>query len=165
MTMAKVKSGEVVEVGLPDSLTNATPGRLYHYGWRPILGKPKPKPESLDGCEYTSPYTYDPKKDVVYGTWQQTDVKSRIWREARNDAKLTRAEFKMALLDMGELDAAKSLVESPDTDARIRIFWEDLLVFERTDSNTLLFAEAMGYSDQKLDALFGIRYEPLKGAL
>jgi len=36
MTMAKVKDGEVVEVGLPDDLKDATSGRLHHYGWRQV---------------------------------------------------------------------------------------------------------------------------------
>jgi len=76
MTMAKVQDGEVVEVGLPDDLKNATSGRLHHYGWRPVKGLPKPTDGA--GYEYTAPYTYDAEEDAVYGTWQQTDIREEI---------------------------------------------------------------------------------------
>jgi len=76
MTMAKVKDGEVVEVGLPDDLKDATSGRLHHYGWRPVKGLPKPTDGA--GYEYTAPYTYDAEEDAVYGTWQQTDIREEI---------------------------------------------------------------------------------------
>ena len=154
MTMARVKDGEVVEVGLPDNLRDATSGRLHHYGWRKVLGKPKPA--GTAGYEYTAPYTYDPEEDAVYGTWQETDIKERIWREAREKASLTRAEFKLALLDMGELDNVKAAMEAPDLDPRVKILWEDASVFKRTDPDLLSFAEAMGYTEKQLDILFGI---------
>jgi len=170
MTMARVKDGKVVEVGLPDDLRNATSGRLYHYGWRPVLGKPKPvltEEEMLEGptgFEYTKPYTYDPEKDAVYGSWNRTDVKERVWREAREKASLTRAEFKLALLDMGELDNVKAAMEAPDLDPRVKILWEDSLVFKRTDGDLLAFADAMGYTEKQLDILFGIVSEDIEEA-
>ena len=69
MTMARVKDEEVVEVGLPDDLLDATSGRLHHYGWRKVLGKPKP----VDGdkYEYGEPYSFDAEEDCVYGTWNK----------------------------------------------------------------------------------------------
>jgi hypothetical protein len=85
--MAKVKDGEVVEVGLPDDLKDATSGRLHHYGWRPVKGLPKPTDSA--GYEYTAPYTYDADEDAVYGTWQQTDIREEIQetriRQIRNE--------------------------------------------------------------------------------
>jgi len=74
--MAKVKDGEVLEVGLPDDLKDASSGRLHHYGWRPVKGLPKPTDGA--GYEYTAPYTYDAEEDAVYGTWQQTDIREEI---------------------------------------------------------------------------------------
>jgi len=75
MTMAKVKNGEVVEVGLSSDLKDATLGRLYHYGWRFVKGLPKAA--SGSGSEYTAPYIYDAEQDCVYGTWQKTNIHQR----------------------------------------------------------------------------------------
>jgi len=162
MTIAKVKDGEVVEVGLPDDLKDATSGRLHHYGWRPVKGLPKPTDGA--GYEYTAPYTYDADEDAVYGTWQQTDIKERIWREVREKALLTRAEFKLALLDMGELDRVKTAMEAPDLDPRVKILWEDAAHFKRTDADLLRFAEQMGYTVDQLDILFGIKTADIEEA-
>jgi len=155
MTMAKVKDGEVVEVGLPDDLKDATSGRLNHYGWRQVKGLPKPADGA--GYEYTAPYTYDAEEDAVYGTWQQTDIKERIWREVREKAVLTRAEFKLALLEMGELDRVKAAMEAPNLDPSLKILWEDAEQFKRTDAHLLRFAHKMGYTLDQLDILFGIK--------
>jgi len=161
MTMARINDDQkVVEVGLPDDLLGATSGRLYHYGWRPVIGKPKPTDGK--GYEYIGPYTYDAEQDAVYGTWQETDIKERIWREAREKASLTRAEFKLALLDMGELDNVKTAMTAPDLDPRVKILWEDSSIFNRTDDDLLAFAESMGYSEKQLDILFGIVSEDIE---
>jgi len=73
MTMAKIRDGEVVEIGIPDDLKDATSGRLHHYGWRPIKGLTKPTDSA--SYEYIAPYTYDAESDVVYGTWQKTNIR------------------------------------------------------------------------------------------
>jgi hypothetical protein len=87
MTMAKIRDGEVVEIGIPDDLKDATSGRLHHYGWRPVKGLPKPTDGA--GHEYIAPYTYDAEEDAVYGTWQQTDIRKEIQetriRQIRNE--------------------------------------------------------------------------------
>jgi len=76
MTVARIKEDKVVQVGLPLSLESAHPDRLYALGWRQVKGLPKPPDGS--GYEYTHPFTYDADEDVVYGTWQKTDVLDRI---------------------------------------------------------------------------------------
>jgi len=105
MTMARIKDDKVVAVGLPYSLESKEPDRLYSLGWRQVKGLPKPTDSS--GYEYTHPFTYNADEDAVYGTWQQTNVHQRIKNKQRDNAKLTRSEFKLALLDRSELDNVK----------------------------------------------------------
>lgn len=67
MTMARVKDGKVVAVGVFASLADTSSERLYQMGWRILKGTPKP----ADGqkYEYASPYTFDADEDCVFGTW------------------------------------------------------------------------------------------------
>jgi len=165
MTMARVKNGEVIGVGLPDDLKDATPGRLHHYGWRKVVGTPKPNPSDLEhgqelkegeGYEYGGPYTYDTEEDVVYGGWRRTDVKDRIWREVREAAIMTRAEFKLALDERDELAAVEAAMNDSSADPRAVILWEDALHFHRTDPNLQKLATDLGYTEEQLDEIFGI---------
>jgi len=166
MTMAKVQDGKVVEVGLPDDLKDATSGRLHHYGWRKIVGTPKPNPSELEkggqglkegqGYEYGGPYKYDAEEDVVYGGWRRTNVKERIWREVREAAVMTRAEFKLALDERDELAAVEAAMNDSSADPRAVILWEDALHFHRTDPDLQRLATDLGYTEEQLDEIFGI---------
>ena len=75
---------------------------------------------------------------------------------ARESASLSRADFKLGLLDMGELDAVKAVMEDPETPERVVIMWEDSGRFERMNPDLLSFAEVMGYTESQLDQLFGV---------
>ena len=77
-------------------------------------------------------------------------------QKKREAASLSRADFKLGLLDMGELDAVKALMDDPDTDPRIKIMWEDSGRFERMHPDLLSFAEVMEYTESQLDQLFGV---------
>jgi len=154
MTMARIKDDKVVAVGLPDSLESTKPDRLHVRGWRQVKGLPKPTDGS--GYEYTHPFTYNAYEDAVYGTWQQTNVHERIKGKQRENAKLTRSEFKLALLERDELDAVKQAMSSPDADPRAVILWEDALEFRRTNKDLLALASELGYTEEQLDDIFGI---------
>ena len=75
--------------------------------------------------------------------------------EKREAASLSRADFKLALLEMGELDAVKQFIEQTN-DQRIIIMWDDSSRFRRTHPDLLRLAGEMGYTDEQLDALFGV---------
>jgi hypothetical protein len=75
--------------------------------------------------------------------------------EKREAASLSRADFKLGLLEMGELDAVKQFIEQTN-DQRIIIMWEDSNSFRRTHPDLLRLAGEMGYTDERLDALFGV---------
>jgi len=152
--MARIKEGQVVAVGLPDSLQSKEPNRLYALGWRQVKGLPKPTDGS--GYEYTHPFTYDADEDAVYGTWQQTKIHQRIEKQARERAALSRADFKLALLERDELDAVKEAMSDPDADTRAVILWEDALEFRRMNKDLLAFAAELGYTEEQLDDIFGI---------
>jgi len=89
MTMARVKESVVVQVGLPDFLSETNVGRLYLMGWRQLAGKTKP----LDGkrYEYGPPYSYSAEEDCVYATWNEvpesffTEQKAEFIRSERDD--------------------------------------------------------------------------------
>jgi len=71
-------------------------------------------------------------------------------------ASLSRADFKLGLLEMGELDNVQALMDDPATDPRIKIMWEDSGRFERMHPDLLQLAEVMGYTEEQLDELFGV---------
>ena len=75
---------------------------------------------------------------------------------ARESASLSRADFKLGLLDMGELDNVKAAMADPNTDPRVVVLWEDAERFNRMHPDLLSFAQVMGYSEQQLDQLFGV---------
>ena len=80
----------------------------------------------------------------------------RELQQARESASLTRAQFKLGLLERGELDKVKAAMSSDSADPRAVILWEDAQVFNRTDPDLLRLATEMGYSEVHLDELFGI---------
>jgi len=71
-------------------------------------------------------------------------------------AKLSRADFKLALLERGELDAVKTAMTDPSADPRAVILWEDALEFRRTNKDLLALASELGYTEEQLDDVFGI---------
>jgi len=75
---------------------------------------------------------------------------------ARESASLSRADFKLGLLEMGELDNVQALMDDPATDPRIKIMYEDSGRFERMHPDLLQLAEVMGYTEEQLDELFGV---------
>ena len=76
-------------------------------------------------------------------------------QQARESAVLSRANFKLALLEAGYLQDVKDFV-AQSADDRIAILWEDSASFERMHPDLLLLASQMGYTDEQMDALFGI---------
>ena len=122
---------------------------------------PPEKPEQ----PYPS-WTYDEETNTYVPPVPQPEP-DYIWYEdeqawysplenARRLASLSRADFKLGLLDMGELDAVKASMADPDTDPRVVILWEDAARFDRMHPDLLSFAQVMGYTDEQMDALFGI---------
>ena len=81
---------------------------------------------------------------------------NKVMELKRSEASLSRADFKLGLLDMGELDNVKAVMADPNTDPRVVILWEDAERFNRMHPDLLSFAQVMGYSEQQLDQLFGV---------
>ena len=77
-------------------------------------------------------------------------------QKKRESASLSRADFKLGLLDMGELDAVKAVMEDPETPERVVIMWEDSARFNRMHPDLLSFAQVMGYTESQLDQIFGV---------
>lgn len=76
-------------------------------------------------------------------------------QKKREAAKLTKANFKLALMEAGYLQDVKDFVANTN-DERIQILWEDSDTFARLDPDLLNMAEQMGYTDEQMDALFGV---------
>ena len=157
MTMARVRGGEVVEVGIPDRLSDKTRDELHHDGWRPVQGTTKPD-NPPDGLRYVygEPYVYDTTEDMVYGTWVEQDIPSMTLTIKREKASLSRADFKLALREMGELDTVKAAMNDPATPERAKILFDEALHFDRLNEDFLSMAAALGYTDSVMDQLFGI---------
>ena len=76
-------------------------------------------------------------------------------QKKREAAKLSRANFKLALMEAGYLQDVKDFVANTD-DERIQILWEDSDTFARLDPDLLNMASQMGYTDEQMDTLFGV---------
>jgi len=80
---------------------------------------------------------------------------AKVLQLKREKASLSKAEFKLALLEAGYLQDVKDFVAN-SSDDRITILWEDSANFERMNPDLLLLAEQMGYTEEQMDQLFGI---------
>ena len=81
---------------------------------------------------------------------------NKLMELKRSEASLSRADFKIGLLEMGELDNVKAAMADPNTDPRVVILWEDAERFNRMHPDLLSFAQVMGYTESQLDQLFGV---------
>ena len=78
----------------------------------------------------------------------------KVLQIKREQAVLTRAQFKLALLEGGYLDAIEAAY--PSWPKNVQIMYDDSSTFERLHPALLQLAEEMNFSDAELDALFGI---------
>ena len=121
-----------------------------------------PTPEPDDGKQYVWDEANqqwlqgDPDELEGYGPWPAEDIPAVVLQNKREAATLTRADFKLALLEMGELANVKATIEDANTPERAKILWEDALEFKRLNEDFLAMAAAVGYSDAQMDQLFGI---------
>jgi len=98
---------------------------------------------------------------------QQAKALARGWlgmpepsvADQRAEAVLTRARFKLALLEGGYLDAVEAAY--PSWPRNVQIMWDDSSTFERMHPALIQLAEAMGYSSEQMDAIFGITPPPI----
>ena len=79
----------------------------------------------------------------------------RALEQARESASLSRANFKLALMEAGYLQDVKDFVANT-ADERIQILWEDSDTIARLDPDLLNMASQMGYTDEQMDTLFGV---------
>ena len=79
------------------------------------------------------------------------DLESR-----RTSANLTRAQFKIKLLEMGRLDDLEAEIAKESTDRAIKIMYADASVFERLHPAVLEMASKLNFTESELDALFGV---------
>ena len=90
-----------------------------------------------------------------YTDWREA-YEARELKKAREAATLTRADFKLALLERDELDKVKEAMADPSADPRAVILWEDALEFKRMNKDLLAFADELGYTEEQLDEIFSI---------
>ena len=101
-------------------------------------------------------FTLDDFPDAPVAEMPDYNPEERALEQARESASLSRADFKLGLLDMGELDAVKAVMADPETPERVVIMWEDSGRFNRMHPDLLSFAQLMGYTESQLDQLFGV---------
>ena len=80
---------------------------------------------------------------------------NKVMELKRSEASLSRANFKLALMEAGYLQDVKDFV-SNTADERIQILWEDSDTIARLDPDLLNMASQMGYTDEQMDTLFGV---------
>jgi hypothetical protein len=98
----------------------------------------------------------------VSGKWTQrwqvsalsVQERDAILAERRASARLSPAQFRLALLAIGELDEVEAAI--PQATREVQILWEYATEIERMHPALLALAEQLGYSPGELDALFGL---------
>jgi len=91
-----------------------------------------------------------PTEKEINDAWSDAEI---YW--SRKTASLSKADFKLGLLNMGELQRVKDFIAQTG-DERIVILWEDSDKFERLNKDLLEMSSQLGYTDAQLDELFGI---------
>lgn len=76
--------------------------------------------------------------------------------QKRDIAVLTRMQFMLSLEDHGLYDDALAAVNGDDITKAARIMWENASQFERMHPTLLQFSDALGYTEEQLDSIFGI---------
>ena len=102
-----------------------------------------------DTLDWFGPET-KPTKAEIEAAESDAEV---YWK--RKEARLSKAAFKLGLLDRGELQRVKDFIAQTGDD-RIVILWEDSANFDRLHPDLLRLANELGYTDEQLDELFGI---------
>jgi len=92
-----------------------------------------------------------PTEQEINDAWSDAEI---YW--SRKTASLSKADFKLGLLSMGELQRVKDFIAQTG-DERIVILWEDSDKFERLNKDLLEMSSQLGYTDAQLDELFGIK--------
>jgi len=90
-----------------------------------------------------------------YNDWRDRFAAEQL-QKSRENASLTRAEFKLALLERNELDNVQTAMSDSGANPRAVILWEDALNFERLNDDLLTLASDLGYTEDQLDDIFGI---------
>jgi len=91
-----------------------------------------------------------PTEQEINDAWSDAEI---YW--SRKTASLSKADFKLGLLSMGELQRVKDFIAQTG-DEKIVILWEDSDKFERLNKDLLEMSSQLGYTDAQLDELFGI---------
>jgi hypothetical protein len=100
-------------------------------------------------------FTLDDFPDAPIPDMPDYNPDDRALEQARESASLSRADFKLGLLEAGYLQDVKDFVANTN-DERIEILWEDSDTFTRLNPDLLNMATQMGYTDEQMDALFGV---------
>lgn len=95
------------------------------------------------------------------GVWAWVGGAFVVADQARHDAisasavpgVVTRAQFKLALLDLGLLDDVDALVAASN-DRELQVNWAERLEFERNHPLVIATAAALGNTEAEIDALF-----------
>lgn len=79
--------------------------------------------------------------------------------QKRELAVLSRMAFMLSLEEQGLYEEASAAATGGDVDKSARIMWENASQFERMHPTLIQFAQALGYTDEQLDAIFYISEE------
>ena len=90
-----------------------------------------------------------------YNDWREA-YEAKELKKSRDAATLTRADFKLALLERDELENVKAAMSDPSADPRAVILWEDALEFKRMNKDLQALADELGYTEEQLDEIFSI---------
>ena len=99
-------------------------------------------------------YTVADFPDAPVPTKPDWNPDERDLGQKRAAASLSRAQFKLALLEGGYLDAVEAAY--PSWPRNVQIMWDDSSTFERMHPALIQLADQMGYSSEQMDAIFGI---------
>lgn len=146
---------------------------LDSFGADPVLNAPQPTPGEFeivvqDGVVQDSlgnwvqnwvvrpmftEYT-DEEGTVHTVEEQQAAYTAQRLEQKRQSMVVTPFQAKAALLDAGLLDDIETLMADPATDRTVVLAWNNVTEFRRLSPMVAGIASALGWTDERLDALF-----------
>lgn len=84
------------------------------------------------------------------------------YRKNLDDLEVDPIQAREAIRRAGLMPQVEALIDDPETPALVKSAWEYALKFKRQSPTILVVAQALGWTDEQLDALFieasGVEY-------
>ena len=128
------------------------------YGWIPFTASPDDV-EELGRVLHAAAIAGELGPVAAYIPPPEPTFEERL-AAARASATLTRREFFQQLIVWNLYDTVMAMADDPTVPLEVRVDLKEATSFDRTWPTLVQMAHSMGFTDEQLDALFGIEVTP-----